>query len=281
MLASRAGNEHISASWYEDPGDFRLLVGKALTSFCEPHFHETPSIAYIRKGSALVGARGCDVDCQRGAAILVNAYEIVSCCGSDDFDYDVCYLSPDFMAEVAERIGQRGAPAPKFVNWKISGAKAQELGDILASLCRRSGESGPSPSIEDELMRFISANPWMLEASQGGARGVGCVVQACELIERLWDEPITIDELSRRVRASRSYFVRSFREVTGLPPSYYIRQLRLARGLQQIRQGHQLAEVALVTGFADQAHFTREFKRLYGTTPGKLVRDIGKGSLPN
>src|SRR3546814_19350092 len=95
------------------------------------------------------------------------------------------------------------------------------------------------------------------------SRNFGSVRRACELIEELLEEPITINDLSRQLRASRSYFVRCFRDATGLPPSHYIRQLRLARGLERIRQGQQLADVAMVSGFADQAHFTREFKRIY------------------
>jgi transcriptional regulator GlxA family with amidase domain len=33
-----------------------------------------------------------------------------------------------------------------------------------------------------------------------------------------------------------------------------------------------LSDVALQTGFADQAHFTRFFKRQYGVTPGMLLK---------
>ncbi len=38
---------------------------------------------------------------------------------------------------------------------------------------------------------------------------------------------------------------------------------------QRIRQGQPLAEVALASGFADQAHFQRQFKRRVAATPGQ------------
>src|SRR3546814_8454717 len=84
------------------------------------------------------------------------------------------------------------------------------------------------------------------------SRNFGSVRRACELIEELLEEPITINDLSRQLRASRSYFVRCFRDATGLPPSHYIRQLRLARGLERIRQGQQLADVAMVSGRSEE-----------------------------
>ena len=44
---------------------------------------------------------------------------------------------------------------------------------------------------------------------------------------------------------------------------------RLERARQMIARGESLAGAALETGFADQAHFTRHFKRAYGITPGR------------
>ena len=39
--------------------------------------------------------------------------------------------------------------------------------------------------------------------------------------------------------------------------------------------GARLSEVALSTGFADQAHLTRLFKREFGVTPGRVLRSSG------
>ncbi|MNL57460.1 DNA-binding transcriptional activator FeaR [compost metagenome] len=44
---------------------------------------------------------------------------------------------------------------------------------------------------------------------------------------------------------------------------------RLEQARRMIATGHSLAGAALETGFADQAHFTRHFKRAYGVTPGR------------
>jgi AraC-like DNA-binding protein len=49
-----------------------------------------------------------------------------------------------------------------------------------------------------------------------------------------------------------------------------MRRLDFAR--TQLRNGMPLAELALVAGFADQAHFTRMFRSAYGITPGRYIR---------
>ena len=39
-----------------------------------------------------------------------------------------------------------------------------------------------------------------------------------------------------------------------------------------------LAEIALATGFADQPHFTKAFRQIFGTTPGRYRMDVARAS---
>ena len=71
---------------------------------------------------------------------------------------------------------------------------------------------------------------------------------------------------------SRTHLIRAFKKETGMPPHAFLidRRVRLARKL--LLNGEAPATVALVTGFADQAHMTRAFKARIGTTPGQFAR---------
>jgi len=81
-------------------------------------------------------------------------------------------------------------------------------------------------------------------------------------------EGIGLTEAAALLEASPTHLVRAFRQETGMPPHRYLigRRLDHARGL--LLEGHRVAEVAATTGFHDQAHFTRQFRRLLGVPPG-------------
>jgi AraC-like DNA-binding protein len=68
---------------------------------------------------------------------------------------------------------------------------------------------------------------------------------------------------------NRFDLARQFRAVVGTSPYRYSLLRRLAQGRDQIARGRPLVDVALVAGFADQAHFTRMFAAAFGFTPGQ------------
>ncbi|WP_374378218.1 AraC family transcriptional regulator [Dongia sp.] len=60
---------------------------------------------------------------------------------------------------------------------------------------------------------------------------------------------------------------RHFRRLYGTSPYNYLIMRRLDRARGLLAAGTDLADIAVATGFADQSHFTRQFKRAYGRTP--------------
>jgi methylphosphotriester-DNA--protein-cysteine methyltransferase len=67
---------------------------------------------------------------------------------------------------------------------------------------------------------------------------------------------------------------RRFRALAGVPPKALARVFRFSRAVQRIHQGATaFAGIALDCGYADQAHFVREFARLAGITPARYARE--------
>jgi len=81
-------------------------------------------------------------------------------------------------------------------------------------------------------------------------------------------EDIPLETLASLARLSRSHFCRAFRISTRMSPHQWLLQARIARAKQLLIEGtFPLAELAMVVGFADQAHFTRTFSRTVGVSP--------------
>ena len=62
----------------------------------------------------------------------------------------------------------------------------------------------------------------------------------------------------------------------GLAPHEYQVQLRVNRARALLESGESAAQAALDSGFADQSHLNRHFRRILGLTPGayrKIVQD--------
>jgi len=111
-----------------------------------------------------------------------------------------------------------------------------------------------------------------VELARGGL-SPGARRRVLELIDAQLDARLSIDTLAREVGLSTSHFARAFKQSLGQPPHRFLLLQRLERARHMLeRCGAQLADVASRAGFADQAHFTRHFKRQFGVTPGTLAR---------
>ena len=89
------------------------------------------------------------------------------------------------------------------------------------------------------------------------------------------DARLTIEMLAREVELSPAHLARAFKETLGRAPHQYLLARRLERARRLLETtGATLSDIAQRTGFADQAHFTRLFKRAFGTTPGALARTL-------
>jgi len=87
-------------------------------------------------------------------------------------------------------------------------------------------------------------------------------------------EPMDISSIAQEVGVHPTHLSRVFRRHYGCSPGQYLRRLRIERACSLLAQSRKpLSTIALATGYADQSHFTRHFKRATGVTPG-AYRDL-------
>ncbi len=84
---------------------------------------------------------------------------------------------------------------------------------------------------------------------------------------------INLEKLVSKVGFSKYHFLREFKKEFGITPYHYIHNIKInnARGL--IGGDTPLSQVALECGFFDQSHFIKIYKKFYGHTPSKIVKE--------
>jgi transcriptional regulator GlxA family with amidase domain len=95
-------------------------------------------------------------------------------------------------------------------------------------------------------------------------------IRAEEMLRAQLEGNITTEELASACASSESHFARGFRTSFGTSIHQYLIQLRIERAKTLLLQANkQLAEIAQLSGFCDQAAFTRAFSRVERMTPSR------------
>jgi AraC-like DNA-binding protein len=93
----------------------------------------------------------------------------------------------------------------------------------------------------------------------------------------LGDQPernISLDELAAAAGIGKFRLLRLFRAQTGLPPHALQIAHRIRHAQRLLETGHTIAETAAATGFADQSHLHRHFRRGLGMTPREYQKRL-------
>ncbi|MET7699960.1 MULTISPECIES: helix-turn-helix transcriptional regulator [unclassified Streptomyces] len=90
-----------------------------------------------------------------------------------------------------------------------------------------------------------------------------------ELLDERVVDGIGLDEAALLLHAHPAHLVRAFSGAFGIAPHQYLMSRRVDRARRLLLEGGRPGEVAATTGFYDQSHLTRHFKRLVGVSPGR------------
>ncbi|MFI6149638.1 AraC family transcriptional regulator [Streptomyces sp. NPDC051109] len=108
-------------------------------------------------------------------------------------------------------------------------------------------------------------------ASLGARTRHGIAGDLRELLDERVVAGISLLEAAGQIQAHPAHLVRSFSTAFGIAPHQYLISRRVALARRLLLDGRPAAEVAVESGFHDQPHFTRHFKRVVGTTPGRYA----------
>ena len=90
--------------------------------------------------------------------------------------------------------------------------------------------------------------------------------------EHLSDSDFNVELLTKEVGISRAQLHRKMKEMTGLPISEFIRNIRLEQAVRLLKeQKINVTQVAYTVGFSNLAHFSTVFRKQFGVSPTEYI----------
>lgn len=237
-----------------------------------PHWHDAYTIPVIVAGAECYRYRGENHVAEAGSVPVINPGELHT--GSKAIEagwrYRVMYVPVEFLRALADEVAGKPQALPWFAPGVIRDADLAtrlahahcllEAGDdVLAA------EAAMLDALSKLLLRYAQTRP----ASVGVAIDDTRVALMQERLTGDLVEPVTLAEVAKAAGLSPFHAARLFTRSTGLPPHAWRNQVRLQRALAPLRAGVAVTDVAAASGFTDQSHFTRHFRRMFGVPPGQ------------
>lgn len=254
-------------------GNLELLHASNITYDYPRHMHEEHCIVLMLRGREVTTCRGKTHTALPGNVLLINAEEVHSS-QSFETEYKVIKIKQSILNRIAFDIFGRESESPCFSEF-INDDKV--MFQLLLNLYRKLMEN---LSLLEQESEFVSAIEKLLtqqNKNYSALQPVGMepryVKSVRDYLKSHYAENVSLSQLASIADLSRFYLLRVFRNQMGVPPHEYQTQVRITQARKLLRKGYSILETAFETGFFDQSHFSRNFKRITGRTPGQYLAE--------
>jgi len=263
-----------------------VLHARFVTYRYAPHFHEAVTIAVVDHGAAGFSSGRRRYQAGAGSLFVIPALEVHTgeVAADGGYAYRVLYVDPGMLVELLREIGPAAGPvsaAPAAATAVVrTGTPA-----VTALAAAHAALVGTATALERNhaLLRGLArleSEVAEVPLVRVAAREHRAVRAAREYLDAHAVEEVSLLELAAVGGLSVWRLARAFGAEVGLPPHAYQVQRRVLLAKRLLAAGVPSAQVAADCGFADQAHLTRRFKALVGTTPGRYAREATHARRP-
>jgi AraC-like DNA-binding protein len=248
-----------------------LHLGTSFHHSFPPHWHEDCFLSAITAGAGHFYYRGRDHVATPGTLVLVAPGEVHT---HHDHEggrsFRALSLPISTVAELAREVTQGADPLAAAASNIFSNGRLVRLFLALHQVLEGSGNRLQRDAL---LLRFFAeliphATKQRFPVTLAG-REHRAVSRARHFLDENYNREVSLKELSAVANLSANHLHGVFCRQIGLPPHAYQIRLRIMHAAALLRKDWPIVHVAAATGFADQSHFTKHFKRLEGLTPAQ------------
>ncbi|SRR6266571_2959848 len=254
------GLEVMSARWVEH-------------SFA-PHMHDFYAVSLNYGGRGAFDCRSELHDAAPGTCNLIAPGELHTghATSGDGWSYRNLYIEIPLMTTLLRSLDWQG---PLDVKFKFPLVRdtilATRLAHVFASLTESSSLLQNESLLLSVVARLITHHLVPGHALSDPGREHAAVLRVRAWLDANSEQNVSIHSLASLADLSPYYLVRAFHRHVGIPPHKYQTIVRINRARKLLTSGAAISEVAYRTGFCDQSHLNRCFKRTLGVTPGKYA----------
>lgn len=222
------------------------------------HFHDSICITLVQNGVECTEVEGKQLITPIGSLSLTYPEEVHANpnLNADDYSFITYYLSPDF---VAHKLGEQN------FRFKDRVVDDQWLYQQLYHWAMSSQKS--LSGIQLLFSHLIHAHLTITSNMEQEKEGFHKLGEILDYMERHYSEKIHIEELAHMADKSKFAFIRAFKKEKGITPGNFLMIKRLEKAKEILKRKNSIVDACYQSGFYDQSHFSRYFKKYHGLTP--------------
>lgn len=269
-----AGQDEARLFLAEDSPSFEIVRATYVRQSFAPHYHDTFAVGVIEAGRARLRYRGETEHHAPGGVITIEPGEVHtgSAVDREGWRYRMFYLPPSLVVDATSD----GEEMPHF-RGSFQPDPALAAAFVAAHAMLEDGSDPLRAQVHLRMALELLCRRHAVGRTAVAGRESGVVRAVRDYLHEHYPKNVSLHELSGIAGLSTFRLIRVFKDAVGLPPHKYLAQVRIERARELLRLRVPISHVTFLTGFSDQSHFTRHFKRVTGVTPGEYARCYRSG----
>ncbi len=236
----------------------------------QPHIHNTFSIGAITAGTSSYFDGTINHQTRAGTVVLINPDTVHACNPIDDqaWSYLMYYVDVVWLTNLQQELAISDGhfyPFPQTITHNIAIYKG--LNELYTTLSNPEYEILYKQLAAIDFFSLLQQQITPVAITDKLPLPHDKLQQVADYISAHCTESLYLDDLCEQVKLSPYYLIRSFKKYYGITPHDYLINRRIQYGQNLLRQGSNIIDAAMASGFSDQAHFQRTFKKLLSATP--------------